>query len=80
MVLAGIIDITARREIEQEQEQQRLELLRSNADLEEFAYVASHDLKAPLRAISHLAQWISEDIERPPARRRWKTSRCCAPG
>ena len=62
-VLAGIVDITARRRIEEEKEQQRIELARSNADLEEFAYVASHDLKAPLRAISHLAQWISEDIE-----------------
>ena len=61
MVLAGITDITARHAIEQEREQQRLELLRSNADLEEFAYIASHDLKAPLRGISHLVQWISED-------------------
>jgi PAS domain S-box-containing protein len=63
VVLAGIIDITARRRVEFEKEQQRLELARSNADLEEFAYVASHDLKAPLRAISHLVEWISEDIE-----------------
>ena len=61
-VLAGIVDITTRRQIEAEKEQQRLELARSNADLEEFAYVASHDLKAPLRGISHLVQWISEDI------------------
>jgi light-regulated signal transduction histidine kinase (bacteriophytochrome) len=62
-VLAGIIDVTARYEIEREKEQQRSELARSNADLEEFAYAASHDLKAPLRAISHLVQWIADDIE-----------------
>jgi PAS domain S-box-containing protein len=61
MMLAGIIDITARHELEREREHQRLELVRSNADLEEFAYIASHDLKAPLRGISHLVQWISED-------------------
>ncbi len=63
MVLAGIIDITARRQLDLEKEQQRVELARSNSDLEEFAYVASHDLKAPLRAISHLVEWIGEDIE-----------------
>jgi PAS domain S-box-containing protein len=31
-------------------------------DLDQFAYVASHDLKAPLRGISSLAQWIQEDV------------------
>lgn len=38
------------------------DLQRSNADLDKFAYVASHDLKAPLRGIRSLAQWIEEDV------------------
>lgn len=62
-VLTLAIDITDRRLVEQDLERKTAELARSNRDLEQFAYVASHDLKAPLRAIEVLVQWLREDLK-----------------
>ena len=53
--LAAVVDITQRKGLE-------LELREANAHLEEFTYVASHDLKSPLRGISDLVEWVIEDL------------------
>ena len=47
--------------LEQRVEQRTEELQRSNVELDQFAFIASHDLKAPLRAINNLATWIEQD-------------------
>ena len=62
-VLTLGIDVTARRLMEQHVEAKSNELARSNKDLEQFAYVASHDLKAPLRAIEVIIEWLRDDLE-----------------
>ncbi len=51
-VLNISLDVTERMEVEQVLFEKNLELQQSNASLEEFAYVASHDLQEPLRKIS----------------------------
>nr|WP_234462463.1 HAMP domain-containing sensor histidine kinase [Adhaeribacter terrigena] len=37
-------------------------MLKLNAEYEEFAYIVSHDLKAPVRAVNNLAAWLEEDL------------------
>ena len=53
-------DITKRRRAEMELEQYAERLKLSNQDLERFAYVASHDLREPLRMVTSFAQLLSE--------------------
>jgi PAS domain S-box-containing protein len=52
-------DITERRQAEEKLRQQTEELERTNRELEEIAYVASHDLQEPLRLVSNHVQFLA---------------------
>jgi PAS domain S-box-containing protein len=54
--ILAAIDITLRKQAQADLEQR-------NQDLASFAYVVSHDLKAPLRAVANLSEWIEEDFD-----------------
>jgi signal transduction histidine kinase len=54
--------ITERWQLEQQRASLIAELLAANRELSDFAYVVSHDLKAPLRGISSLASWLISDF------------------
>ena len=68
-VLAVLVDLSERQLAASRAERTQRELDRANLDLDQFAYIASHDLRAPLRAIANLASWIVEDLgaDTPPA-------------
>lgn len=55
-----VMDVTERKKIEQRLKRYMMELHRSNQELEQFAYVASHDLQEPLRKIKSYLQLIEK--------------------
>jgi PAS domain S-box-containing protein len=68
-VMMHAVDVTEQVSVRRALEERTAELgrvaaalERSNRELDAFAYAASHDLRAPLRGIANLAQWIEEDL------------------
>ena len=73
MVLGAVVDITVRKladkerrefnqRLEQQVAQRTTQLETANRELDDFAYAASHDLKAPLRVIDNASKWLEEDL------------------
>jgi PAS domain S-box-containing protein len=67
--IAMVEDIGDRKQLElqneanlQALEKAKLSLEKRNQDLDQFVYIASHDLKAPLRGIANLSEWLEEDL------------------
>jgi two-component system sensor kinase FixL len=60
-LVESFVDISDRKKMEDQRSLLLGQLEKANAELKDFAYVVSHDLKAPLRGIKTLAEWLAAD-------------------
>lgn len=60
-IITSCIDLTARNEATLALEASNEELSRSNKELDDFAYIASHDLKEPLRGLTNYSSYLLDD-------------------
>lgn len=63
MLIESFVDIRERKAMEEQNAQLIRDLESANTELKDFAYIVSHDLKAPLRAIGSLSQWLYADYK-----------------
>jgi two-component system, LuxR family, sensor kinase FixL len=61
MFVGTVRDISERKEAEEHRRRLMDSLMKSNSELERFAYVASHDMQEPLRMITNFSEIISQD-------------------
>jgi PAS domain S-box-containing protein len=59
-ILIAVVDLTARKAGERKAEEHTRELQRSNEELEQFAYIAAHDLQEPLRMVVSYTELLRE--------------------